>query len=490
MFRTILWALVALGLGAAQPADTPFTYTPAIQAALGRISADSLKGNLSFIASDLLEGRDTPSRGLDIAAEYIAAQFRRAGLEPAGDDGYFQTAGFLLRRPKPESFELKLESSKETVTVRDEVALQSAGALAIERAPFVRTALDDSAPLPKPEEVAGKVLFAGPGSRPTFRRIRALRALKPALLVLLDASGYYVRNAPPHRLLDPEERADTAPFIIVHSPALSTAVENIQDARVSVRVDGPEETPVKLRNVIGVLRGSDPVLRDTYVLVTAHYDHIGVKPNCAPGDCIFNGANDDGSGTVSVIELARALAGLQPRPRRSIVFMTVFGEEEGGYGARYYTRHPIFPLRKTVADVNLEQLGRTDASDGPQVGTATFTGFDFSDIPKVFQAAGELTGVKVYKTASSDDYFSRSDNQSFANAGIPAHTMCVAYEYPDYHGLGDSWDKIDYANMAKVDRMVALGVIMLADSPEPHWNAADPKVTSYLKAWRERHEGY
>ena len=159
------------------------------RAALEQVSAESMKGHLSFLASDALEGRATPSRGLDIAAEYIAAQFRRAGLEPAGDDGYFQTAKWA--------------------------------------------------------DVAAT-------SRRASRRLT------------------------------------------------------------------PESGEMKVRNVAGLLRGSDPKLKDTYVIVSAHYDHIGVRENCdrSKEDCINNGANDDGSGTVGVIELASALSKLSPRPRR------------------------------------------------------------------------------------------------------------------------------------------------------------------------------
>ena len=132
---------------------------------------------------------------------------------------------------------------------------------------------------------------------------------------------------------------------------------------VSFRRAAPKATPITLRNVMGVIPGSDPVLKDTYVLVTAHYDHLGVKPP-GEGDRIFNGANDDGSGTVSVIEIANALATLKHRPKRTLVFMTFFGEEKGEMGSRYYSKHPVLPLEKTVADVNLEQLGRTDSSEG------------------------------------------------------------------------------------------------------------------------------
>jgi Zn-dependent M28 family amino/carboxypeptidase len=208
------------------------------------------------------------------------------------------------------------------------------------------------------------------------------------------------------------------------------------------------------------------------------------------GDRIFNGANDDGSGTVSVIELANALAKTNPHPKRSILFMTFFGEEKGLLGSRYYGSHPLIPLKDTIAQVNLEQLGRTDDPAGPQVGTATFTGFGFSDIPATFQAAGQEVGVKVYNNEKNgDSFFARSDNQSLADAGIPAHTIGVAFEFPDYHGVGDEWPKIDYDNMAKVNRMIALGLLHLANNPKlPQWNESNPKTEKYVSAWKALHK--
>jgi Zn-dependent M28 family amino/carboxypeptidase len=222
--------------------------------------------------------------------------------------------------------------------------------------------------------------------------------------------------------------------------------------------------------------------------VTAHYDHLGMMPS-GEGDRIYNGANDDGSGVVSVIELAGALASLHPRPKRSIAFMTVFGEEEGLYGSQYYGRHPVFPLSKTVADVNIEQVGRTDDNEGPQVASATFTGFTYSDLPELFSDAGKETGVRVYdRNSGKDPYFARSDNQALADDGIPSHTVAVALEFPDYHKPGDEWEKIDYANMALIDRMLGLGIISLANDPEiPKWNKENPNTKKYIQAWQALH---
>jgi hypothetical protein len=448
----------------------------------------------------LLEGRSTPSRGLDIAAEYIAAQFRRAGLEPVGDDGYFQSARYLSVEYDFDGFDLKLENGSDTVVIpKEQATLQLCAGLDLAHTPvFKLGALPDS-PQPAQETVTGKaVLIERPASRGTnaaqqrqaYRAaLKSLRAMTPA--VIIAVSRRELSDQSETALVDPDTR-NTPPLIVVHGPAAQKFSDALKagstGATISIHVKAPIERPVKLRNVIGLLRGSDTVLKDSYIVVTAHYDHLGIRKD-GEGDRIYNGANDDGSGTVSVIELASALATLKQHPKRSIVFLAFFGEEEGGYGSRYYVRHPIFPLAKTIADINLEQIGRTDSSEGPQIANATFTGFDYSDLPLTFQRAGARTGLKVYQhDKNSDPYFARSDNLSFAEVGVPAHTLAVAFVYPDYHEVGDEWEKIDYENMAQVDRMVALGLVMLADGAEaPKWNESNAKTERYVKAWKANH---
>ena len=456
-----------------------FSPTPEESRALASISVDSLRGNLSFIASDLLEGRDTPSRGLDLAALYVAAQFRRAGLEPAGGDGYFQTAEMLRIAQSPEGFDLRLQTGTRTLVVsRDRATAISRQPLELSSAPVYK--IVDQADL-RAAAVKGKVVELDRAREGARALAKAAALLHPA--AFLETADDSVPAVP--RLIDPDEEPSLlsdAPLLIVRDP---DAVKLLADAKagetgiaVSIKLAAPTATAVTVRNVAAVLRGSDSALRGQYVLLTAHYDHIG---RGATGE-VFPGANDDGSGTVSVIEIAQALAALPVHPKRSIVFLTFFGEEEGGLGSRYYTRHPLFPLSETVADLNLEQVGRTDSRAGPEISNATLTGFQYSSVARTLQQAGELTGIKVYETPNGDDFFDRSDNQTFAEHGIPAHTLAVAFEFPDYHATGDLWQKIDYANMAKVDRMIALGIMMLADSVEPpRWNSENPKVTRYLK---------
>jgi hypothetical protein len=461
---------------------------PEVQAALGRISSDSLRGHLSFIASDALEGRNTPSRGLDIAAEYIAAQFRRAGLEAPVDGGYFQTADFFqLTRPK-DGVTMTLENREKDASVNiapsDATVVRGNSAIHLASVAVYKVASGKSIP----DEVAGKVvLIEGRGGAALMR---PLREKKPALILTIGGRG---AARPVHELVAADQ-VDTAgiPIVALRGDTASKFFENVPEGAtpvtVTVDIAGPDREPVKLRNVIGVVRGSDPRLQDSYILVTAHYDHLGKKPD-GEGDLIYNGANDDGSGTVSVVELAGAIAAMNPHPRRSIVFMTVFGEEEGLLGSQYYGRHPVFPLGLTVADINLEQIGRTDDSEGSQVKSATFTGFTYSNLPALFAEAGKITGVKVYDRHTGEDpFFSRSDNQALADAGIPAHTVAVALDYPDYHKVGDETDKIDYNNMTLVDRMLGLGIISLADDPEPPtWNEANHHTTRYVTAWKTLH---
>ena len=324
---------------------------------------------------------------------------------------------------------------------------------------------------------------------------RVLRASKPALVISIDKrsdkSSAAKHNRPPRQLVDPSQADNEAasPRIRLSGEAAARFYAALKPGSMptaSVHIAAPHRTPATLRNVIGVLRGSDPGLRDTCVLLTAHYDHLGMKPD-GPGDRIYNGANDDGSGTVSVMEVARALARLPKHPRRSIVFMTFFGEEKGLIGSQYYAHHPVFPLAKTVVDLNLEQVGRTDSTEGPQISNASLTGFDYSDLTGYLQRAGERTGIRVYENLrGSDDYFGASDNFSFAEAGVPAETLCVAFDYADYHAVGDEWQKIDYDNMAKVDRAIALALFLMADSEQPvRWNEANPKTAPFVKASKQ-----
>ncbi|HEV8043114.1 MAG TPA: M28 family peptidase [Bryobacteraceae bacterium] len=460
---------------------------PSTQQISSRLTPNALKADISFLASDVLQGRGTPSPGLDIAAEYIAAQFRRAGLEPAGDDGYYQTALYNSVTPNLDGLELTLETAGVTVQARKESMFpQQPVAIDLTRSPMLKVTGSDTTAIDAltPEQVRGKVLVLdfseGSNPSPSMRQVPAVTArLQPALVVLLRKTGL-----PPTTTARLREMtlAPPTPVLLVWDDTIRAAFAKT-DVTISVHIAPPTVVPLKLRNVVGVQRGSDPKLRDTYVLVTAHYDHLGVR-GTGDGDHIYNGANDDGSGTASVIEIANALAAQPVRPKRSIVFLTFFGEELGLVGSRYYAAHPIFPLAQTVADLNLEQLGRTDVDGGSSVGLVNVTGYDFSTLTDAIREAGEATGLRVVKNEQLNvRYFAQSDNQPLADAGVPAHTLSVGYVFPDYHKPGDEWQKLDYDNLAKVDVTVALAVFRVANSLNtPEWKKDIPNTERYIKA--------
>jgi Peptidase family M28 len=438
--RPIVVTLLALLVHAADS-----KLTPPMQSILDAISANSLRGHLSFIASDALEGRETPSRGLDVAAEYIAAQFRRAGLDPAAGDSYFQTAKLLVREQNPDDFLFVVTAGGKTL----KISSNSTRIL-----PEKALALDDV-----PLTVEKSVIHIG---GVVLRMVNDPRRKEVLDAEIMQAAG------------------DT-----IESPELVDLLKNSGAARATLHVGPRIERPATARNVAGILQGSDPVLRDTYVMASAHYDHLGMRIGASkPGeDVIFNGANDDGSGTVSVIEIAAAMARQNPRPKRSIVFVAFFGEELGNFGSAYYARHPLAPLAKTIADVNIEQVGRTDDSEGAEISKATVTGFDFSTMTKTLVEAGNLVGLHVHPRKRGDFFFLYSDNAALAAAGIPAHTFGVGLLFPDHHQVGDEWQKIDYENMTKVDRAAALGIWMLAsEALPPEWNAANPETKAYVEA--------
>ncbi|MBX6362629.1 MAG: M20/M25/M40 family metallo-hydrolase [Gemmatimonadetes bacterium] len=233
-------------------------------------------------------------------------------------------------------------------------------------------------------------------------------------------------------------------------------------------LEGLDTVPAAARaiavNVVGLLPGSDPKLKDEAILVDAHYDHLGVgRP--VGGDSIYNGADDDASGTVAVLEIARALAA-GPKPKRTVVFLATTGEEVGLLGTRWYIAHPVVPLERTVANLEIEMIGRPDSLAGGR-GKGWLTGFERSTMGSLLAAAGIPIVADPHPEQS---FFTRSDNIAFARRGIPAHTLSSYNLHTDYHTPDDEVDRVDVAHMTAVIRAAARAVRLLADGPAPTWN--------------------
>lgn len=216
-------------------------------------------------------------------------------------------------------------------------------------------------------------------------------------------------------------------------------------------------------NVVGMIRGSDPVLRDQVVLIDAHYDHLGIgRP--VNGDSIFNGADDDGSGTVAVLAIARAIAS-GPPPKRTLIFAATTGEEVGLLGTRWYIAHPEAPLEQMVANLEIEMIARPDSlAGGP--GKAWLTGYDRSTMGDMLRAAG----IPIVADPRPDQrFFERSDNVAFARRGIPAHTLSTFNLHADYHRVTDDVSRVDFDHMARVIDAATRAVRILADGTAPRW---------------------
>ena len=227
--------------------------------------------------------------------------------------------------------------------------------------------------------------------------------------------------------------------------------------------ESPEAT-VRAVNVVGMVRGSDPALRDQVVLIDAHYDHLGIGP-AVNGDSIYNGADDDGSGVVAVLGAARALAA-GPPPKRTVLFLATTGEELGLLGTRWYLEHPVTPLEHTVANLEIEMIGRPDSlAGGP--GKGWLTGFERSTMGATLAKAGIPI---VPDPHPAQQFFLRSDNIAFARRGIPAHTLSSYGLHPDYHTPADEVSRIDAKHLALMVDAAARATRLLADGDAPTWH--------------------
>jgi Peptidase family M28 len=215
-------------------------------------------------------------------------------------------------------------------------------------------------------------------------------------------------------------------------------------------------------NLVGVIRGSDPELRNQAVVLGAHFDHVGIgKP--VEGDSIYNGADDDASGVATVLAAARALA--KAPPKRTVIVLLTSGEEFGVLGTQWYLERPTFPLAVTVADLQVEMVGRPDSLVGG-AGKLWLTGYERSTMGEAFTRAG----LPIVADPRPDfRFFERSDNIVFALRGIPAHTLSSFSLHPDYHQPSDEVERIDFDHLTRAAELVTRATRLLADGPRPVW---------------------
>jgi hypothetical protein len=474
------------------PATTAVVPASAgLESAVATITAADVHRHLVFLASDELRGRDTPSPGLEQAAEYIADHFRDLGLQPAGDDGsYIQRFPFEQVQLDRAALRVEARGAGGTLTPAFGTDL------------FVLPAEVDS--------VVGVPLFAGiarPGmqlGREATGRIvvffvpdtlgeawqrlvgsalqSAAVAGAGAAVIVLDSLFGGASLA----MLADQLASQLAPLPIIGisydaaRPIFAQAGLQLGAARGSTSATPTAmqgvtlalRTPVRVvsalvPNVVAVLPGSDPGRRDEHVVFSAHFDHVGVGAPDATGDSIYNGADDNASGTSAVLEIARAFVVLDRAPARSVMFVLVSGEEKGLLGSAFFVDNAPIAVESMVANINLDMIGR-NAPD-----TVVAIGQDYSTLgPRVQAVAArhpELGLVVAPDLWPEEQLFFRSDHFSFAAREVPAIFFTTGL-HDEYHRPGDEVHLIDTDKVVRISRLLFRFAHDIANSPDrPQW---------------------
>jgi len=532
---------------------TPAAATTNTARGLDTISAAQLKNYLSFIASDEMEGRDTPSRGLDTTAKFIAMNLERWGFKPAGDDGtFFQR--ITLRRDILDGAHSSAEINGQKFNFGEDFLPNAVGAtlngplIYVGHGWVVKKKDIDAY---KGIDVKDKIIVVfGEGlpqgiTRADLTGKAGEDYISPALyaqqhgakgvlaiadygmLLRWEQTRLRLASGPPPRAQVEKFMTQAGPAVssIWLSPKMATALfqgekysaaalmafgAGTSPAPVSTAVGPPvtvtlpfelnagknatftvnarSEKPMT-QNVVAVWEGADPVLKDEYVAMGAHYDHIGI---CAPGtaDPICNGADDDGSGTTALLGMAEAISHAKQRPKRSVLFVWHCGEEKGLWGSRYFTDYPTIPLDHIVTQLNIDMIGRSKKEGDTNPRNATLSGPNQiyvigSTMMSTDLGALSATVNKSYLNLQYDlryddpndtnRFFFRSDHYNYARKGIPIIFFFDGV-HEDYHRPGDEPQKIDYEKMEKVARTIYLTLWEVASLP------VRPKVDRPLPA--------
>jgi Peptidase family M28 len=479
-------------------AQVSVSDNPAMLEAAQSITAEDYFRRISVIAHDSMGGRDTPSPGLDATADWIASEFKSFGLRPGGDDGSFiQTYGIETIRVDLVSSAVQVNGAGDLRFGRD---ILPAGRGFVEgdfTGPVTLVSGVEGDVESHSAEITGRHVIYTPqgspegGGRQVFNVIRTLGAMGSLSVTIVsggdDAEWTRAREAVTGRssvrvsFRDPGSPLFSVrpsaiqPILEAHGvamPAVGSGVDLIfaqvpdLELTFSPRLEVVESRSAP--NVVGILEGSDPVLKDEYLVYSAHMDHVGTGSADDDGDSIFNGADDDASGTTGIIELAEAFSSMETAPRRSIIFLLVSGEEKGLWGSDFFAGNPGVPIEDIVANVNADMIGR----NWPD--TIVAIGKEHSDLGEtmnqVNDAHPELNMTAIDDIWPEERFYFRSDHFNFARRGVPI-LFFFNGTHPDYHRRNDEVDRIDSEKAMRITRlMFYLGWEISNRDARPRWN--------------------
>lgn len=436
------------------------------------IKERDIRAELGFLASDAMQGRGSGTNNERLAAEYIGSQFRQFGLEPGGDADSAGNKEFV-QRVTLESMRFSAAPSF-TVTSGGNTHKWEFGRdflVSFLRATKISGDLQviDATGTPAKGSV---VVFKSLDPQKRQETImKAYEAGAAAVAVLESENNKRTREAGNPRLPSlpgriAGETTGNQPFAVIalKQEALDALAAMPNGAKAEF--GGPTQATEARStwNAVGILRGSDPRAASQVIVLSAHLDHLGVN-EALTGDKIFNGADDDASGCVAVLEMARVFASSARRPRRTIYFVCFGSEESGGYGSRYFIANSAVPLTQIVANINFEMLGRPDPKVPPE--TLWLTGFERSDLGPTLAKQGALL---VADPHPDQNFFQRSDNYTLALRGVVAHTISSYGLHTDYHRASDDISKIDFPFMTRSLNSLVAPIRWLANSNfRPAW---------------------
>ncbi len=425
--------------------------SPALAQDKWTVRPEWVRAHESFLASDALQGRGSATRDEAIAAAYVASQFEGYGLKPApGMPGYLQAAKvirYAARGPAALSVGGK-------PTIAPTVLIGAIDPVSGSSAVFDGA---DPAKIPHVD-----VLFVTGGKGSPMALLRAATAAGVKLMIVRESevtqkmAGQLGGKPRLPAGLEGKVSQNYAALATLPSADFDKAVAQT-GAQVSFALPVAKEEAITT-NAIGWLPGSDP--KAGVILVTAHLDHLGVRPD----GTIMHGANDDASGTTAVLELARAMAAAK-QTRRGLLFVAYGSEEIGGYGSTYFGEHPPVPLDQIVANIEIEMIGAQDPK--LPAGTMMMTGFERSTLGETLKAHGALVTADPYP---EQNFFERSDNYSLAVRGVVAHTISGWAVTPNYHTAQDTLENLDIAFMTRAIQSLVGPLKSLANSSaRPEW---------------------
>ena len=458
-----------------------------------RLGQEEMAAHLRYIASDKLMGRMTGEPGNNEAARYIADEFRKSGLKSfPSTEAYFQRVP-LYKRSRPGKGSLILIG--DTLTQPNDMALRKGGPLKWSGSfVYVGYGMVDSArgiDEYKGMDVKGKVVIAQVGQKGEDNLRTALTSVAElkrksaqahgavALVELYQGkrewktlTGYFNRTG-----IETGPAGNGFPHFLVVDTLRKLAAKAQSEPRgvISIETEGIREENIQAQNVIGFIRGSDPTLQNEYLLLTAHYDHLGVgKPDGPSADSIYNGARDNGMGTVALIAAAKCF-GANP-PKRSVIIAAVTGEELGMLGSSYLAMEPPVPMEKIIFDLNIDGAGYDDTTE------VTIVGLERTSAEPAIRQGAERYGLAaVPEPVVQKGLFNASDNISFATHGIPAPTFSEGFHSfgPEilkyYHRAADQADEnFNFSYLLKFCKAFVHAARIVGDSPEaPSWKAGD-----------------